>query len=83
MNLKIRQFKVDIESYIKTTDLPPEVKRLVVKEIYDKIADEADKAVFAEKNEADAMEREKICKAAEESAQNAVAIAVNGIMEVD
>lgn len=58
MNLKIREFKISLEKYINTTDLPPEVKRIVLKDIYDGIEKEADLAISAELKERDAAEQE-------------------------
>lgn len=58
MNLKIREFKITLENYISTTDLPPEVKRIVLKEIYDGIDREANLAVSAELKEREATGQE-------------------------
>lgn len=57
MNLKIREFKVTLENYINNTDLPPEVKRMVLNEIYDTVSAKADGAVMEEIKERDSMER--------------------------
>ncbi len=57
MNLKIREFKISIENYIKNTDLPSEVKRMVLKEIYESVSAEADEAVREEIAERDSAER--------------------------
>lgn len=58
MNLKIREFKVSIETYINETDLPPEVKRIVLKEIYDGIDREANLAISEELKEREATGKE-------------------------
>lgn len=57
MNLKIREFKVSIENYVNGSDLPPEVKRMALKEIYDTISAEADMVVRKEIEERDSAER--------------------------
>lgn len=57
MNLKIREFKVSIENYVNGMDLPPEVKRMVLKEIYDTVSAEADGAVREEIEARDSAER--------------------------
>lgn len=51
MNLKIREFKITLENYIKSSDLPPEVKRMALKEIYQNASEEADSAVREELTE--------------------------------
>lgn len=56
MNLKIREFKVSIENYVNGTELPPEIKRMVIKEIYDTLSVEADRAVREEIEERDSAE---------------------------
>ena len=58
MNLKIREFKISIENYINEADLPPEVKRIVLKEIYDGIDREANLAVSVELKEREATRQE-------------------------
>lgn len=57
MNLKIREFKVTLENYINNIDLPPEVKRMVLKEIYNTVYAEADRAVREEIETRDSVER--------------------------
>lgn len=59
MNLKIREFNITLENYINNTDLPLEVKRMVLKEIYDRVSAEADKSIIAEISERDEKEREE------------------------
>lgn len=58
-NLEIREFKISIENYVNTTGLPTEVKRMVLKEIYDRVSAEADKSIIAEISERDEKEREE------------------------
>lgn len=57
MNLRIREFKISIENYVNGSDLPPEVKRMVLKEIYESVSAEADKAISMEIAERDEKER--------------------------
>lgn len=59
MNLKIREMKITIENYINGVDLPPEVKRMVLKEIYDEISTESNKAITAELAEREAQKGEE------------------------
>lgn len=58
MNLKIREFKVSIENYVNGSDLPPEVKRMVLKEIYQSAEAAANEAISAEIAERDNAEKE-------------------------
>lgn len=48
MNLKIREFKLTLENYISGCDLAPEVKRMVLKEIYESAEAAANEAIAAE-----------------------------------
>ena len=48
MNLKIREFKLSLETYIQETELPEEVKRMVLKEIYENAEIEANRCVREE-----------------------------------
>ena len=48
MNLKIREFKVTIENYTNEVDLPPEVKRIVLKQIYEGVEREANLVISEE-----------------------------------
>lgn len=48
MNLKIREFKLSIENYIEKTELPTEVKRMVIKEIYENISSLANEEISKE-----------------------------------
>ena len=59
MNLKIREFKLTLENYIAGIDLPPEVKRIVMKEIYDEAAVKANDAISAEFKERNETEKEE------------------------
>lgn len=56
MNLKIREFKLTLEKYISGSDLPPEVKRMVLKEIYESAEREAMEAIAAEIKEREEQE---------------------------
>lgn len=53
MNIKIRELKVSIIKHMQGIDLPIEVKRLVLKDIYDDISREADAAIRKELEERD------------------------------
>ena len=59
MNLKIRELKVTIENYLRGIDLPPEVKRMVLKEIYENAEMSANQAIAAELKERDESMTEK------------------------
>lgn len=59
MNLKIREFKVTLENYINNTDLPPEVKRIVLKEVYESAEWAANEAIASEIKERDEKEEEQ------------------------
>lgn len=59
MNLKIREFKVTLENYINNTDLPPEVKRMVLNEIYESADRSASEAIAAEIKEREEQEGEQ------------------------
>lgn len=48
MNLRIREFKFSIENYIEKTELPIEVKRMVIKEIYENISSLANEEISKE-----------------------------------
>lgn len=58
MNLKIIEFEITLKNYINSVDLPQEVKRLAMKEIYEEISASADAAVSAELDEREAAESE-------------------------
>ena len=45
MDLRIREFQNAIEVFVKNSDLPMEVKRLVMNEIMDKITQKADNEI--------------------------------------
>lgn len=59
MNLKIREFKMSLEKYIESTDIPWEVKKLILKELYEKAVEESDKSVLGEIKERDSIEQEE------------------------
>ena len=48
MNLKIRQFEDSILNIINESDLPIEVKRLVIADIFNLVVKQSDKEVAAE-----------------------------------
>lgn len=48
MNLTIREFKLTLENYINGNALPPEVKRIILKEIYESAEAVANAAIAAE-----------------------------------
>lgn len=58
MNLKIREFAITIENYIKNNDLAPEIKRMVLKEIYENAINAANDAISAELDERESQKRE-------------------------
>lgn len=60
MNLKIREFKVTIENYTNEVDLPPEVKRIVLKQIYEGVEREANLVISKElKDREEAAQEDK------------------------
>ena len=70
MDLRIREFQNAIEVFVKNSDLPMEVKRLVMNEIMDKITQEADNEIKfqileREKAEAKLSEESEVSKDAE------------------
>lgn len=71
MNLKIKEMVATINKYIDSVDLPLEVKRMALKEIYDESAKKADEAVMMEIAERNAMESKKASESAAESGQTA------------
>lgn len=56
MNLKTREFSLSLKKYIESVDIPMEVKRIALKEIYEDIAKRSDEAISNELNE---REKEK------------------------
>lgn len=48
MNIKIRQFEDNILNLINESDLPMEIKRLVISDIFNLVLKQADKEVLAE-----------------------------------
>lgn len=58
MNLKIREFKLTLENYINSNELPPEVKRMVLQEIYQSTESAANEAIAAEIKRRDSAEGE-------------------------
>ncbi len=59
MNLRIREFKLTVENYIENIDLPEEVKRMVLKEIYENIINAANEAISAELNERESQKERR------------------------
>lgn len=57
MNLKIREFKITLSNYINEIDLPEEVKRMVLKEIYAEIEKKANDAILLELNKRESQEK--------------------------
>lgn len=58
MNLKIREFKVSIENYINSADLPVEAKRMAVYEIYRDLEEKATAAIAEELKEREGKQDE-------------------------
>lgn len=58
MNLKIREFRLSLDNYIESTDIPTEAKRIILKEIYDSISARADAEVIKELDEREGKEVE-------------------------
>ena len=59
MNLKIREFQVSIENFVENSDLPQEIKRMILKEIYEATAKKADGEILAEINARDKEEKDE------------------------
>lgn len=59
MNLKIKEFKIALSNYINEMDLPEEVKRMVLKEIYDEIEKKANDAILLELNKRESQEKRR------------------------
>lgn len=51
MNLKIKQLNQEICNVLNKSDLPPEVKRLVMYQIYVEVKDIADETIYHELND--------------------------------
>lgn len=51
MNLKIKQLNQKICNVLNDSDLPPEVKRLVMYQIYTEVKDIADETIYHELND--------------------------------
>lgn len=81
MDLAIREFRESIVRFINATELSIEVKRLVVKEIYQEIKDASDKEVkrlVLERSSAE--ERDAITE--EEKDNNAESVSKNTLEEL-
>lgn len=48
MNLKIREFSEAIRNYVNNTQLPAEVKKIVLKDILNAVSSEADTEILRE-----------------------------------
>lgn len=59
MNLKIREFKLALENYINSAEIPQEVKHMVLKELYIAALTAANSAISAELDERDGKDGEK------------------------
>lgn len=59
-NLKIREMQITLKKYIEEICLPVEVKRLVLKEIYNTISDKADKAISVELKDQGEIEQKEV-----------------------
>lgn len=57
MNLKIREMVATLKKYVEGVELPAEVKRMVLKEIYESVSAEADEAVREEIAERDSAQK--------------------------
>ncbi len=47
-DLKIRLFRQDIINYINSVEIPIEIKRLVLAEVYSQVAQESEKVIEAQ-----------------------------------
>lgn len=59
MNLRIREFELTLENYISGSSLPPEVKRMALKEIYESAERAATEAIAAEIKEREEKEEKQ------------------------
>lgn len=59
MNLKIREFALSLEKYVESADIPWEVKKMVLKDMYETAKEKADQAVLEEIDKRDAAEQEE------------------------
>lgn len=57
-NIEIREFKLNLENYINGSIFPLEVKRMVLKEIYEDVEQKSNIAMMAEIKERDESEKE-------------------------
>lgn len=64
-SIKVRDFSMTIENYIDTFDLPMEVKRLALLEVYQKTKEKADKEIYKE-----ALERSRDNQVEQEDKEN-------------
>lgn len=58
-NIEIREFKLSLENYISSNALPCEIKRMVLKEIYEEVELETIKIMTLEIEERDKQEKEQ------------------------
>ncbi len=81
MDLAIREFRESIVRFINATELSIEVKRLVVKEIYQEIKDASDKEVKQLVLERSSAEKQDIITE-EEKDNNAESVSKNTLEEL-
>lgn len=59
MNLKIREFALSLEKYVESADIPWEVKKMILKELYENAIEQADRVVLEELDKRDSEEQEE------------------------
>lgn len=59
MNLEIREFKLSLEKYVESADIPWEAKKMVLKELYESAIENADRAILEEIKERNMAEQEE------------------------
>lgn len=64
-SIKVRDFSMTIENYIDTFDLPMEVKRLALLEVYQKTKEKAQSEIYKE-----ALERSRDNQVEQEEEEN-------------
>lgn len=65
-NIEIREFKLTLEKYINNNGLPIEIKRLVLKEVYEEVEQKTNEMMMLEIKERDGQEE----KGREENAES-------------
>lgn len=61
-SIDIVQFKCDLTNYINTAELPAEVKRMVISDIYKQVTEEAKREITKQIEEAEEKEKENVGK---------------------